>query len=73
MKLEDAKKIVAAAKEDGTELRLYENYSGRSTFGETTTGIVGSLAEIGYYAGVAKVPVKSFRWDSMGKSDSVCY
>lgn len=53
MKLETAKRIVDIAEENGIELKLYENYSGRGMFGRTTTGIVGSQTAIIEAVGLA--------------------
>ena len=39
-----ARRIVEVAEESGLDLRLQEDYSGRSMYGGTTYGVVGSLS-----------------------------
>ena len=45
MKLETAKRIVEAAHEDGIDLHIREDYSGRSMYNKTTAGVVGTLPD----------------------------
>jgi len=52
-----AKKLIETAENyDSIELELYENYSGRGMYGETTTGIVcdsfSELMVVGFVLGV---------------------
>lgn len=62
MKLETAQAIVQAATDNKLDVTLRENYSGRGMFGKTTAAVVGSRSDI-----------MDFRWDAMGKYDSVAY
>lgn len=71
MQLKTAKAIVQAAAELGLEISLYENYSGRGMYGETTTAVTGDRSDITEAAVSAKQTTR-FRWDSLGKS-SVAY
>lgn len=72
MQLENAKKIVAALEDIGTEARLYENYSGRCMYGKFTHGVVvGSVGSVETVMKLLDIE-DSCRTDSMGR-DIICY
>lgn len=71
MKLEHAEEIVIYLQGLGHEVRVYEDYSGRGMYGETTAGITGVDADpvmIGYAAGLLEIPSTELprRSDSLG-------
>ena len=72
MTLEDAQKIVDKAEEEGLDVTLYENYSGRGMFGATTSGVVGSTVDITEAATLAGLRARTFRWDNMAL-DMIAY
>lgn len=73
MTLDDAKKIVDIARENGVGLGLRPTYSGRGMFGKTTAGVVGGTVEIVEAATLAGLKPREFKWDDMGKSDMIAY
>lgn len=79
MTLEQAESIIKAARsmDIDDEVRLYgaepESYSGRGMFGNTTTAVTGPRDLIAAAMGRAGLDPRAFRWDSMGKTNSVAY
>ena len=72
MKLEHAKKIVDALRDEGYEAEVCEDYSGRGMYGEYTTGVVAGVAtEVTWFMGKLDID-DCRRVDSMGR-DCIVY
>ncbi len=72
MTLTDATAIVTRAADDGTDLDLRTDYSGRGMYGETTAAVVGARGDISHYAEACGIDVRGLEWDNMGL-DYVAY
>lgn len=86
MKLEIAKAIVTVADDNGLDVTLHDDYSGRGMYGKQCAAVVGEqddimkcIIQVAYDAGtkrdndVLDELMVEVRWDSMGRSGSIAY
>ncbi len=62
VELEQANELITRLEDMGYEAELYEKYSGRCMYGDTTIGIVTDASPFS----LNLVKIKYPRWDSMG-------